>query len=258
MTGNDNAARYPSLQRRHVVITGGAEGIGAALVAAFCRQGASVTFLDINHSAARATIERIASAGGAVPRFLHCDVTDIPALQETLQEAVKTSGPVRVLVNNAARDDRHDWRDVTEESWDRLMDINLRQQFFAIQALADGMGQAGGGSIINMGSIVWKLGRGGLPCYATAKSAIAGLTRAFARDLGPLGVRVNCVLPGWIMTERQIALWLTPESEAEMLQGQCLKRRLMPDEVAGMVLFLASDDASACTSQSYVVDGGWS
>ncbi|MEJ1960882.1 MAG: SDR family oxidoreductase [Gammaproteobacteria bacterium] len=256
--GSDNTALYPSLRERHVVVTGGAEGIGAALVAAFCRQGMAVTFLDINGPAALATIARVAEQGGAIPRYLHCDLTDIPALQAALRDAVNNSGPVRVLVNNAANDDRRDWRDVTSEGWDRHMSINLKQQFFAIQAVAEGMAAAGGGSIVNMGSIVWKLGRGGLPCYATAKAAIVGLTRSFARDLGPMGIRVNCVLPGWIMTRRQIALWLTPESEADMLEGQCLKRRLVPDDVAPMVMFLASDDAGACTSQNYVIDGGWS
>lgn len=251
-------AIYPSLRKRHVVITGGADGIGAALVDAFCRQGAMVTFLDIDDTSARATVARAEGQGGSVPRYVHCDLSDIAALQATLRDAIHAWGPVTVLVNNAANDERRDWQVVTSEDWDRQIGVNLKQQFFAIQAVAPAMAAAGGGSIVNMGSIVWKLGGGGMPCYATAKAAIVGLTRSFARDLGPLNIRVNSVLPGAIMTRRQVERWLTPDVEKGILQGQCLKRKLMPDEVAPIVLFLAADDAAACTNQSYVVDGGWS
>ncbi|HEY0942725.1 MAG TPA: SDR family oxidoreductase [Steroidobacter sp.] len=251
-------AVYPSLKDRHVAITGGAEGIGAALVEAFCRQGSLVTFLDINDVAAEATLARVAEQNNASVRYRHCDVTDTHALQMTMRAAIDSWGPVTVLVNNAANDERRDWHEVTGEHWDRQMDINLKQQFFAIQAVVPDMAQAGGGSIINLGSIIWKLSGGGLPCYSTAKAAIVGLTRSLARDLGGLGIRVNSVLPGAIMTRRQIERWLTPGTEAQILAGQCLKRKLVPADVAPMVLFLASDDAGACTNQNYVVDGGWS
>jgi NAD(P)-dependent dehydrogenase (short-subunit alcohol dehydrogenase family) len=255
---DESGAVYPSLRHRHALITGGADGIGAELVAAFCAQGASVTFLDIDDAAACATIGRVAERGDSVPHYVHCDLTDIARLQATVREVILARGPVKVLVNNAANDERRDWREVRVEDWDRQMDVNLKQQFFAIQAVAPAMAAAGGGSIINMGSIIWKLGSGGLPCYSTAKAAIVGLTRSFARDLGPAGIRVNSVLPGAIMTQRQIDLWLTPQVEAQILEGQCLKRKLLPADVAPIVLFLAADDARACTNQSYVVDGGWS
>ncbi|WP_129780476.1 SDR family NAD(P)-dependent oxidoreductase [Peristeroidobacter soli] len=250
-------ASYPSLRNRHVVVTGGADGIGAALVAAFARQGARVTFLDIDDDRARATLARVEERGGA-GRYIHCDLTDVAALQSTLRDAMREWGPVTVLVNNAANDERRDWQVVTSEEWDRQIGVNLKQQFFAIQAVAPAMAEAGGGSIVNMGSIIWKLGSGGLPCYATAKAAIVGLTRSFARDLGSSNIRVNSVLPGAIMTRRQIELRLTPDAEQSILRGQCLKRMLVPADVAPIVLFLAADDAAACTNQNYVVDGGWS
>jgi NAD(P)-dependent dehydrogenase (short-subunit alcohol dehydrogenase family) len=166
-------------------------------------------------------------------------------------------GPIRVLVNNAAHDERHSIESVTPEYWDDRFAVNLRHQFFAAQAVAPGMAAAGGGSIINLGSTSWMVGQGGMPAYLSAKAAVAGLTRALARDFGPKHIRVNSVVPGWIMTERQIALWLTPEGEQELLRRQCLKRKLKPEDVARMVLFLASDDSDACTSQAFIVDGGW-
>ncbi|WP_326522798.1 SDR family NAD(P)-dependent oxidoreductase [Sphingomonas sp.] len=251
-----SGARYPALAGRHVVVTGGADGIGAALVEAFCAQQALVTFLDIDDARAAATVER-AAAGGTVPHFVHCDVADVPALRSALAEAEARDGAVRVLVNNAANDARHDWREVTPESWDAGLAVNLRHQFFAIQAVADGMAMAGGGSIINFSSISWKLGMGGMPAYTTSKSGVIGLTRSFARDLGPANIRVNAVLPGWIMTRRQRELYLTPEGEEKLLADQCLKRVLMPADVAPLVLFLADDASAACTAQSYVIDGGW-
>jgi NAD(P)-dependent dehydrogenase (short-subunit alcohol dehydrogenase family) len=166
-------------------------------------------------------------------------------------------GAVRVLVNNAAHDERHAIEAVTPEYWDDRFAVNLRHQFFAAQAVAPKMAEAGGGSIVNFGSTSWMVGQGGMPAYLSAKAAVAGLTRALARDLGPRGIRVNAVVPGWIMTERQIALWLTPEGEEELMRRQCLKRKLVPEDIARVVCFLASDESGACTSQSYVVDGGW-
>lgn len=217
-----------------------------------------MTFLDIDDAEARSTIAQVTAQGSPAPRYIRCDLTNVEALQAAVKEAVSAAGPVRVLINNAADDERREWHAVTSQDWDRQMHVNLRQQFFTIQAVAGAMGEAGGGSIVNMGSIVWKLGLGGLPCYTAAKSAVVGLTRSFARDLGPSGIRVNSVLPGAIMTRKQVALRLTPESEQAILNGQCLKRLLVPEDVTPLVLFLASDGAGACTNQSYVVDGGWS
>ena len=164
---------------------------------------------------------------------------------------------ITVLVNNAARDDRHQLEDVTPEYWDERMAVNLRHQFFAAQAVFPMMKQAGHGSVINMGSVSWMVGQGGMPAYTTAKSAVMGLTRALARDMGPFNIRVNSIAPGWIMTERQIKLWLTPEGERELMARQCLKRKLEPAEIARVCLFLGSDDSSAMTNQTYVADGGW-
>ena len=189
--------------------------------------------------------------------FLHCDLTDIAALKAAVSQVEAQLGPVRVLVNNAASDDRHAFADVTPEYWDERMAVNLRHQFFTIQAVAPGMAAAGGGSVINMSSIAWIVPSTGLPAYVTAKAAIVGLTRTLARELGASNIRVNCVLPGAIMTERQRRLWMTPDYLAEIMQRQSLKRELMPEEVARLVLFLAADDSAGITNQSYVIDGGW-
>jgi NAD(P)-dependent dehydrogenase (short-subunit alcohol dehydrogenase family) len=250
-------AGYPSLQGRTVLVTGGASGIGAAIVEAFCEQQARVAFLDRDEEAAAGLLKRLGDAGRA-PRFELCDLTDIAALRGAAARVAAELGPVTILVNNAARDDRHAIADVTPEMWDRIMAVNLRHQFFAAQAVIEGMAAAGGGSIINLGSISWVIGQGGMPGYLSAKAAIMGLTRALARDLGSRNIRVNSVMPGWTMTERQVALWLTPEAERELMDRQCLKRKLQPRDVANMVVFLGADDSAMCTSQSYVVDGGWS
>jgi D-xylose 1-dehydrogenase len=249
-----DSARYPSLAQRTVLVTGGASGIGAAIVEAFCEQGSRVAFLDRDETAAAALIKRL---GTAAPLFLSCDLTDIAALRRAISRAAAERGPITVLVNNAARDDRHAIAEVTPEMWDNIMAVNLRHQFFAAQAVIDGMAASGGGSIVNLGSISWLVGQGGMPGYLSAKAAITGLTRALARDLGVSNIRVNSVLPGWTMTERQIALWLTPEAEKDLMARQCLKRKLMPRDIANMVLFLAADDSAMCTNQSYIVDGGW-
>jgi NAD(P)-dependent dehydrogenase (short-subunit alcohol dehydrogenase family) len=255
MTRRD--AVYPSLQGRAVLVTGGATGIGAAVVEHFAAQGARVAFLDIQDPPARALCERVAASGHPVPHYIHCDLRDIAALRQAIADAAEAVAPFAVLVNNAAHDARHAWQDVTVESWEERLQVNLRHQFFAIQAVAPMMQRAGGGSIVNFGSISWRRAIGGMVAYASAKAAIEGLTRSFARDLGPDDIRVNCVIPGWVMTDRQIALWLTPAAEADMLKGQCLKRKLYPPDLARMVLWLAADDSRMCTAQSWVVDGGW-
>ena len=252
-----NDAVYPSLNGRAVFITGGATGIGAAHVAHFAAQGARVAFVDIQENAARALVAGIAAKGQFEPLFIPCDLRDIPALQAAVAAANDQIGPITTLVNNAAHDERHDWKDVTVAYWEDRLQVNLRHQFFAIQAAAPIMQANGGGSIVNFGSISWHLAMGGMPAYTTAKAGIEGLTRSFAKDLGPNGIRVNCVIPGWILTERQKTLWLTPEAEAATLAAQCLKRMLVPDDVARLVLWLAADDSRMCTSQLFTVDGGW-
>ena len=239
-----------------VFITGGASGIGAEHVTQFAAQGAKVAFVDIADDAAHALIDRIEAAGHPAPLYRHCDLKDIAALQATIAEVGRRLGPITVLVNNAANDQRHKFEDVTVEYWDERMATNLRHQFFAIQAVAPMMRAAGGGSIINFGSVSWHSLQGGMPAYTTAKAAVEGLTRGMARDLGPDRIRVNTVIPGWIMTERQITLWLTPEAEENLMQVQCLKEKLVPADVTRMVLWLASDDSRMCTAQLWVVDAG--
>ena len=252
-----NDATYPSLRGKTVFITGGASGIGAAHVAHFAAQGAKVAFVDIQEAPARALAAEIAGKGQPAPLFLPCDLRDIAALQGAIHTAAERLGPVNVLVNNAAHDERHDWRTVTVDYWEDRLQVNLRHQFFAIQAAAPMMQAQGGGSIINFGSISWHLAMGGMPAYTTAKAGIEGLTRSFARDLGADAIRVNCVIPGWIMTERQKTLWLTAEAEAKTLDAQCLKRLPVPADVARLVLWLAADDSRMCTAQLFTVDGGW-
>jgi D-xylose 1-dehydrogenase len=252
-----NDASYPSLRGKVVLVTGGATGIGAAHVAHFAAQGARVAFLDIQAAAARALIREVAARGHRKPLFLECDLRDIDALRAAITSAAKRLGPVDVLVNNAAHDERHDWKEVTVSYWEDRMQVNLRHQFFAIQAVAPMMQAHGGGAIINFGSISWHLATGGMPAYTTAKAAVEGLTRSFARDLGPYNIRVNCVIPGWIMTERQKTLWLTPEAEARTLDKMCLKHMLEPSDVARLVLWLAAADSRMCTAQLFTVDGGW-
>ncbi len=251
-----SSAIYPSLRDRVVLVTGGASGIGAEEVTQFARQGSQVAFFDIADDAAERLIGSLRQEGLPAPLYLPCDLRDIPALQAAIAEVARQLGPISVLVNNAANDQRHSYEDVTVEYWDERMATNLRHQFFAIQAVAPMMRQAGGGSIINFGSISWHTNGGEMPAYTTAKAGVEGLTKGMARDLGVYGIRVNCVIPGWIMTQRQIDLWLTPEAEAQLLRMQTLKTKVMPVDVARMVLWLAADDSRMCSAQLWVVDGG--
>ncbi|WP_210495344.1 SDR family NAD(P)-dependent oxidoreductase [Microvirga antarctica] len=244
---------YGSLKGKAVLITGGASGIGASIAEAFHAQGCRVAILDFDAKAGAALAQRL----GERVHFENSDVRDIPALQDAIRRASTALGPITILINNAARDDRHTIDDVTPAYWRERFATNLDHQFFATQALLPDMDRAGGGSVINMGSTSYLVSHDSFAAYKTAKSAVVGLTRALARELGPRHIRVNSIVPGWIMTQRQIDLWLTPESEAELLDRQCVKRRLVPEDVARVALFLASDDADAITAQSYLVDGGW-
>jgi NAD(P)-dependent dehydrogenase (short-subunit alcohol dehydrogenase family) len=250
-------ARYPSLNGRSVFITGGGSGIGAALVRHFAAQGSRVAFVDIALEPSERLVEDVAAAGDPRPLFTPCDLRDIEALRRAIRQAADVHGPITVLVNNAAHDERHAFDGVTPEYWDDRMAVNLRHQFFAAQAVYPMMKAAGGGSIVNFGSVSWMIGQGGMPGYTAAKAAVMGLTRGLARDFGPDNIRVNSIAPGWIMTERQVSLWLDEEGERELMKRQCLKRKLYPDDMARIVLFLAADDSSAMTNQTYIADGGW-
>ncbi|MGA8941083.1 MAG: SDR family NAD(P)-dependent oxidoreductase [Acidobacteriaceae bacterium] len=250
-------ATYPSLQTRVVLVTGGASGIGESIVEAFARQRSQVVFLDIQEDAAKRLVGRLLEAGLDAPGFLPCDVTDCDAIRRVVGEVIQRYGRVDVLVNNAGNDTRHSVESVSSASWDAGMAVNLKHQFFMAQAVAPSMRAARRGAIINMGSIAWVIPSNNVPVYVTAKSAIVGMTKALAHEFGADEVRVNCVMPGAIMTERQKQLWFTAEYQKEILAHQSLKRMIQPDEVARLVLFLAADDSSAITNQSYVVDGGW-
>lgn len=243
-------AVYPSLRDKRVLVTGGGSGIGAGLVEGFTSQGCDVAFIDINRSEA----DEVARRTGA--RFLHVDLTDITATRAAIAGMIDEGGAFDVLVNNAANDDRHEVEDVTEAYWDNRLNVNLRHQFFCAQAVIPGMRAKGGGVIINLGSISWHLALPGLILYETCKAAIEGLTRALARELGPDNIRVSCVVPGNVRTARQLK-WYTPEGEAEIVNAQCLKGRLVPEDIAAMTLFLASDDARLITGHEYFVDAGW-
>jgi NAD(P)-dependent dehydrogenase (short-subunit alcohol dehydrogenase family) len=253
----DQPAVYPSLKDRVVFITGGGSGIGESLVEHFCAQGSKVAFVDIAEAPSKALVERIAARGHAKPLFMQCDLRDIEALRAAVAQAAKRFGPIRVLLNNAGNDDRHATADVTVDYWNDRMAVNVRHQFFAAQAVRPLMRDAGGGSIVMFGSITWMVGDGDCPAYVTSKAAITGMTRALAREFGPEKIRVNCMLPGWVMTERQVKLWLTPEGEKQIADRQCLTDRLYPADIARMALFLGADDSRMCSSQNFIVDGGW-
>ena len=244
-------AIYPSLKDKTVIVTGGAQGIGAEMVKAFAAQGARVGFLDLDEAASAALVKETPGT-----QYEICDLRDIAAMQAALDKLTTALGAADVLVNNAARDDRHDWTEVTPEYWDERQATNLRHMFFAIQSIAPGMIAKGSGSIINMGSNSWCEAVGGFPAYATAKASVHGLTRSMARDLGDHRIRVNTVVPGWIMTERQKELWVTPEALEAHRARQCLPDLIDPVYVARMVLFLASDDSAMCTANNFMVEAG--
>jgi NAD(P)-dependent dehydrogenase (short-subunit alcohol dehydrogenase family) len=257
MEGAGRWAVYPSLRERVVVVTGGASGIGESMVEAFARQGAQVVFLDIQDDAGEGLVRRLGEAGLTPPVYRHCDLTDIDALRKTVAQVLERFPRVDVLVNNAANDARHSIEEVSSASWDRTIALNVKHYFFMMQTLAPSMREAGGGSIINMGSISWVIPGMDMPVYNTAKAAIVGMSRSFAHQLGADNIRVNCVMPGAVLTERQRRLWFNEAYEAKILASQALKRLIQSDEVARLVLFLAADDSAAITNQSYIIDGGW-
>jgi D-xylose 1-dehydrogenase len=246
-------AVYPSLANKTVVITGGGSGIGEVMVEGFARQKSRVFFLDVAATESNALAARL----GSSVQYMNCDVTDLEALRRAFASVEAAAGPVSVLVNNAANDDRHKFEDVTPAYWEQRIAVNLRHLFFSSQFVTAGMKKAGGGSIINLGSVSWHSAIPELAVYETSKAGIEGLTRSLARDLGEANIRVNCVVPGAIRTPRQMKLWHTPEEEAKILAQQCLKARVDPVHVTAMVLFLASDDACMCTAHNYWVDGGY-
>ncbi|WP_338055544.1 SDR family NAD(P)-dependent oxidoreductase [Shimia biformata] len=249
---------YPSLEDRPVLITGGGSGIGASIVTRLCALGARVGFIDIDATASAALVDTIAATDPRhLPLFRKVDITNLDALAAAIAEIAAETGPILGLVNNAANDTRHCIEDVNPDSWRAALSVNLDHQFFAAQAVAGGMKAAGRGSIINMGSMSWRVGLDNLSAYVTAKSGIEGLTNGLARELGPHHIRVNCITPGFIRTERQVKLWLTPEMEQEVYDGQCLPELIEPDFVANLVAFLLADDSRMCTSGIFPVNGGW-
>jgi D-xylose 1-dehydrogenase len=250
------SAIYSDLKDKVVLVTGGGSGIGETIVRQFALQQARVAFIDMALEPSRTLLQEL-TASGARLLFENLDLTDVAALQAGIARIKQHFGQIEILINNAANDERHATETITEQVWDNRMAVNLKHQFFCAQAVLPDMKAAGKGVIVNLGSITWMVGQGGMAAYSAAKSAVLGLTRSLARDYGPFGIRVNAVAPGWIMTRRQLERWVTPQAEAEIMARQCLKRKLEPAEVAKFIVFLSSDEASACTSQHYVVDGGW-
>jgi NAD(P)-dependent dehydrogenase (short-subunit alcohol dehydrogenase family) len=250
-------AQFASLRGKCVFITGGGSGIGEAMVISFAEQGAQVAFVDIARDASLALVRRVKDAGYREPLFRHCDISDIPALQEAMADMASAIGDFDILVNNAANDQRHETAEVTVGYWNDSVAVNQRPMFFTCQAVLDGMRKKGGGSIINVGSISWHAKNAGYPVYATAKAAVHGLTRGLAREFGVHGIRVNTVTPGWVMTQRQIDLWLDDAGEEDIKRNQCLPTKLMPQHIASMVLFLGAEDGAMCTAQEFIVDAGW-
>jgi NAD(P)-dependent dehydrogenase (short-subunit alcohol dehydrogenase family) len=249
-------ATYSDLEDKVVLVTGGGSGIGEAIVRKFAQQKARVGFIDIAVEPSRALLKELTGSGARIC-FAHRDLTDVTALQAGIATIKRELGAIQILINNAANDERHATAAVTEQVWDSRIAVNLKHQFFCAQAVLPDMQAAGEGVIINLGSITWMIGLGGMAGYSASKAAVLGLTRSLARDYGEFGIRVNAVAPGWIMTRRQLDKWVTPEAEAQIMARQCLKRKLEPAEVANFIVFLASQEASACTNQHYVVDGGW-
>lgn len=254
-SGAVHSASYPSLRGRKIIVSGGGSGIGEGIVEGFARQGAAVAFVDVQEAPSNDLIERLADAE-IPPHFVHCDITDCADYEAKITKMIDKIGGCDVLINNAASDDRHKIEDVTSAYWDERMAVNLKHQFFAAKAVVPAMKQAGGGSIVNLGSISWHLGLEDLAIYQTAKAAIEGLTRSLARELGRDNIRVNTIIPGNVQTPRQMK-WYTPEGEAEIVAAQCLDGRIQPVDIAAMAMFLASDDARYCTAHNYWVDAGW-
>lgn len=253
----DGRGTYPSLKGKHVFITGGGSGIGRALVEHFADQQCRVSFVDINDDAANAVADGIAARGLEKPLYRRLDLRDVEALTALVAELGRSRGPITVLVNNAGNDDRHTLASITSDYFDDRMSVNLKHQMFAARAVHPQMKEAGGGSIINFSSITWTVADGDCVCYVTAKAAVHGMTRALATELGPDRIRVNSIAPGWIMTERQVNLWLTQEGERQIAERQALPGRLYPPDIARMALWLAADDSRMCSKQTFVVDGGW-
>lgn len=249
-------ATYPSLRDKRVIITGGGSGIGAGLVEGFVAQGARVAFVDVNDTDSRALVARVSEGASHPPMFTRLDLTDLDALIATFRTMIADLGGVDVLINNAANDDRHRVEEVTPAYWDQRMNVNLRHQFFAAQAVVPAMRSGGGGVILNFGSISWHLALDELILYQTAKAAIEGMTRSLARDLGRANIRVNAIIPGNVQTPRQ-EKWYTPEGEAEIVAAQCLDGRIQPADIAALAMFLASEDARMCTGHNYWMDAGW-
>jgi len=248
---------YPEFKNASVLITGGGSGIGGALTTAFVAQGAKVAFIDIDANASQALVGSLGAGDHAhTPLWFNVDLRDIDALRKACEDAALAHGPISILINNAARDDRHDIGAVDEAYWEDNLAINLRHQFFAIQAVIEGMKAAGGGTIVNFTSVSFMMNMGNMPAYTTSKAGVIGLTKGMAGALGPHGIRVNAVAPGWIMTERQRELWVTEQALDEFMKRQCIKRPLEPEEMAGPCLFLASQAASAITAQTIIADGG--
>ena len=246
-------ATYPSLRGQVAFVSGGATGLGAEFVAQLAAQGMRVGFVDLQDEAGTALAETL----GEQALYQRCDVRDTEALQHAIAVTGERLGPVTVLVNNAANDERQSVETLSVAEWDEFLEINLRHHFFATQAAVPMMRAAGHGSVVNMGSISAHIDLMDLPVYITAKAGIEGLTRTLARELGPDGIRVNCVMPGWVMTERQLTHWITPEAEASIQRNQCLPQKLYPADVARLVLWLAAEDSRSCTAQRWIVDGGW-
>ncbi len=249
-------AVYPSLKGRTALVTGGGTGIGEAIVRHFAGQGTKVGFIDIRDEESRALAKSLTRRRQKV-HFEKADLTDIPATRRAVAAIRNALGPITILVNNAAHDERHAIEDLTPEYFDERIAVNLKHHFFCIQAVLPDMKKAGGGTIVNMGSVTWMLGFSGLPVYSAAKAGVLGMTRGLARELGQYNIRLNSIAPGWIMTERQQNLWLTPEREVQLLKDQTIKRKLYPDDIARLVLFFASDESGAVANQNIVADGGW-
>jgi D-xylose 1-dehydrogenase len=247
---------YSDLKNKKVFITGGGSGIGASIVEHFCEQNSDVYFVDINIKDSNKLINKLKKKKFRLPKFIECDLLDVEKLQNVIRNIITAKGPINVLVNNAANDQRHKTEEVDEKYWENRIGVNLKHCFFAAQAVVEGMKRLKNGSIVNLGSVSWMLGEGDKVIYETAKSAVVGLTRSFAQEFGTFNIRCNSVVPGSIATERQIKHWLTPKYKKLILEKQALKRQLKPEDVARLVLFLASDQSSGCTKQDFIVDAG--